>query len=145
VCKAKQWSLQEKALKKCNTQKLLHKGPIYRKLSYFQVTRVRSIASIALEHKHVCDQSWKVRSIARNCLKNSMAQGWKRWRLGQRVRRKLTRLALNRRPWARSLLVRSIAGARNKISLLLPFFTLCNHGLNVRTCNNIKHYNKLKC
>ena len=125
----KQWSLQRKGAQKMWHPKILHKGPIYRKLSYYQVTGMRSIAGIALEHRHVYDRSWKVRSIARNCLKNSMAQGWKRWQLGQRVRHRLTRHAFDRRPWARAqcarlLLVHSNVVAGSITSLLLPFFTL---------------------
>jgi hypothetical protein len=68
----------------------------------WQVTGMRSIAAIALERRHVCNRSWKARSIARNCLRNSTAQGLKRWWLGQRVRRGLTRHALDCRPWVRA-------------------------------------------
>ena len=117
---------RDKGTQKMSPHEILHKGPIYRKLSCCQVKGMRFIAGIALKRSHVCDRSLKVRSITRNCLRNSTAQGWKRWWLGQRVRRGLTRRALDR-------------NVGNITSICLPFFTLCNHRLNVRTCNNIKH------
>ena len=45
-------------------------------LSCCQVIRMRSIAGSALERSHICDRLWKVRSITRNCLRNSVVQGW---------------------------------------------------------------------
>jgi hypothetical protein len=119
----------QRRLPKCRLQNK-HKGLIYRKLVWCQVTWVRSIAGNALEHRVVCARS----QCARSQLTTLKSRGISKLAMAARATRTLR--ADEACAWSRPLGSSALAGARSSNFVLFHTF---NHSCNARTCNTIKH------